>query len=84
MTQAVADRADPDVGVEPVGVRVLRGVEGPLSLYRLRHQDEKRDPVCGKLVKSPPAAQLQQGDEELWFCSKDCLRQYLGSEAAAG
>jgi class 3 adenylate cyclase len=84
MTQAVADRADPGIGVEPVGVRVLRGVEGPLSLYRLQHQDEKRDPVCGKLVESPPAARLQHGDEELWFCSKDCLRQYLGSEAAVG
>jgi adenylate cyclase len=83
MTQAVADRADDDIDLEPVGVRMLRGAEQPLSLYRLRHQREQRDPVCGRAVKSPPAAQLQEDDEELWFCSKDCLRKYLASDATA-
>jgi adenylate cyclase len=84
MTQVVAERANQDVAIEPVGVRMLRGAERPLSLFRLRHHDEKLDPVCGKPVTSPPAARLQQGDEELWFCSKDCLREHLGSEAAVG
>ncbi len=84
MTEVVAERADGDAGVEPAGVRMLRGVERPLPLYRLRHEDEKRDPVCGKLVKSPPAARLEDDGEELWFCSKDCLRDHLASEADVG
>jgi adenylate cyclase len=84
MTQVVADRVDDGARVEPVGVRMLRGAEKPLSLYRLRREEERRDPVCGKPVTAPPAARLQQDDEELWFCSKDCLRKYLGSEADVG
>jgi len=83
MTQDVADRADGDLRIEPAGVRMLRGVERPLPLHRLQRQDEKRDPVCGKLVQSPPAAQLQHEGEELWFCSKDCLRSYLSSDGEA-
>jgi len=81
MTELVADRADGEFGIEPAGVRVLRGVEKPLALFRLRHEGERLDPVCGKPVISPPAAQLQQDGDELWFCSKDCLRQHLASEA---
>jgi adenylate cyclase len=84
MTEPVADRVDGDVAVESAGVRILRGVERPLPLYRLQHRDEKVDPVCGKPVPSPPAARLQQDGDELWFCSKDCLRQYLESGTAVG
>lgn len=78
LTEVIAERIDDGV-LEPAGVRMLRGVEKPLSLYRLRHLDQKIDPVCGKEVQSPPAARLQQDGDELWFCSKDCLRSYLGS-----
>jgi adenylate cyclase len=81
MTEPVAERADGEPGIESVGVRVLRGVEKPLTLYRLRLEDEKVDPVCGKPVTSPPAARLQQDDGELWFCSKNCLRQHLAGES---
>jgi YHS domain-containing protein len=81
MTEMVAERADGDLGVEPAGVRMLRGVERPLPLYRLRQQDEKRDPVCGQLVQGPPAAQLQHEGEEVWFCSRECLAKYLAAEA---
>jgi adenylate cyclase len=83
MTEVVAERVGEGFGLEPVGVRILRGVEKPLPLYRLRHECEKHDPVCGKPVKSPPAARLQQDGEELWFCSRRCLEQFLASEAAA-
>jgi adenylate cyclase len=82
VTDVVAERVDDGV-LEPAGVRMLRGVEKPLSLYRLRHLDKKVDPVCGEQVESPPAARLQQDGDELWFCSKDCLRSYLGSEVAS-
>jgi adenylate cyclase len=85
MTQVVAERAGDAIAVEPAGVRILRGMERPLALYRLpAHQDEKRDPACGKPVKAPPAARLQQDGDELWFCSKECLRKYLDSEAGVG
>jgi adenylate cyclase len=82
VTEVVASRVDGGA-LEPAGVRILRGVDKPLSLYRLRHLDQKVDPVCGKEVQSPPAARLQQDGDELWFCSKDCLRTYLGSESTA-
>jgi class 3 adenylate cyclase len=79
VTEVVANRVDDEV-LESAGVRMLRGVEKPLSLYRLRHLDRKVDPVCGQEVQSPPAARLQQDGDELWFCSKNCLRRYLGAE----
>lgn len=81
VTDVVAERVD-DGTLEPAGVRMLRGVEKPLSLYRLRHLDRKVDPVCGKEVDSPPAARLQQDGDELWFCSKDCLRRHLDAAPA--
>jgi YHS domain-containing protein len=80
MTEAVARQAADGANIEPVGVRMLRGVEQPLSLYRLRHDEERRDPVCGKTVAAPPAAQLRQGEEEAWFCSQACLRDFLTRE----
>jgi adenylate cyclase len=84
MTQVVTDRVSDGIAVEPAGVRLLRGMEQPLALYRLPHQDQKQDPVCGKPVKAPAAARLQQDGEELWFCSRECLRRYLDSEAVVG
>ena len=61
-------------------MRILRGVESPVALFRLVVHEEQRDPVCGKLVAAPPAARLQHDDEELWFCSQDCLRHFLLGE----
>jgi class 3 adenylate cyclase len=84
MTQVVAERAGDGLGVEAAGVRLLRGVEQPLALYRLQHREQKRDPVCGKLIDRPPAARLQLDGDEVWFCSKECLRTYLGADVAAG
>lgn len=81
MTEDVAKQLDADEVAEPVGVRMLRGVESPVRLYRLVVRDEQRDPVCGKLVPAPPAARLNQDHEELWFCSQDCVRRFLLSEA---
>jgi class 3 adenylate cyclase/DNA-binding transcriptional MerR regulator len=82
MTEVVADRAGDGLGIEPAGVRMLRGMERPLALYRLPHQTSKRDPVCDQMVKAPPAARLQHDGDEMWFCSTECLRKYLDSEAA--
>jgi class 3 adenylate cyclase len=77
LTEAVAERLGDSVPVEPVGVRMLRGSEQPAQLYRLTAREERRDPVCGKTVEAPPAARLRQGDDELWFCSENCLREFL-------
>ena len=86
MTQAVADRSENGAGVEvePAGVRMLRGSEQPIALYRLRHHHKQRDPVCGQMINSPPAARLQDGDDEIWFCSTDCLRTYLAGAQPPG
>jgi adenylate cyclase len=77
LTEAVAARLGDGAPVEPVGVRMLRGAQHPVQLYRLVAREERRDPACGRTVLAPPAARLRQGDEELWFCSEQCLRKYL-------
>jgi hypothetical protein len=58
---------------------MLRGAARPIQLYRLAQREARRDPARGRIVEEPPAARLRQGDEELWFCSEQCLRDYLGS-----
>ena len=83
LTEAVAHKLGDGAPVEPLGVRVLRGAQRPVALYRLSSREEKRDPVCGRLVDEPPAARLRHDDDELWFCSEDCLRTFLGTARAA-
>ena len=80
MTETVAEKLDGSEAAEPVGVRMLRGVESPVRLFRLKTREEQRDPVCGKLVATPPTARLRHDHEELWFCSQDCLRRFLLAE----
>jgi adenylate cyclase len=77
LTEAVAQKLGDGAPVEPVGVRMLRGAERPVQLYRLSQREERRDPACGRSVQAPPTARLRQGDEELWFCSEQCLRKFL-------
>jgi adenylate cyclase len=83
LTEAVAAKLGDGASVEPVGVRMLRGAEQPVQLYRLAHRDERRDPACGRTVEAPPAARLGHGEEELWFCSEKCLRDFLASAPTA-
>jgi adenylate cyclase len=52
VTDTVADRVA-DGLLENVGVRMLRGVEKPLALYRLQHEGARHDPVCGAIMESP-------------------------------
>jgi adenylate cyclase len=83
LTEAVAERLGDAMPAEPIGVRMLRGAEKPVQLYRLAPQEERRDPACGATVAAPPAARLRQGDEEFWFCSEQCLRDFLAREPTA-
>jgi adenylate cyclase len=85
LTEAIAQKLADSSPVEPVGVRMLRGAEQPMQLYRLTHHEERRDPVCGRTVEAPPAARLRHEDDELWFCSEQCLRDFLrnGADSAA-
>ncbi len=83
LTEAVAERLGDAIPAEPMGVRMLRGAEQPVQLYRLARQEQRRDPACGASVAAPPAARLRQGDEELWFCSEQCLRDFLEREPTA-
>ena len=82
LTEAVASSLSEGVRTEPVGVRMLRGAGRPLRLFRLITRGERRDPVCNVVVADPPAAQLQQNGEALWFCSTRCLREFLAADAA--
>jgi adenylate cyclase len=83
LTEAVAEKLGAGMPVEHIGVRMLRGAERPVQLYRLAAQEERRDPACGRTVAAPPAARLRQGDEELWFCSEQCLRDFLAAAPTA-
>jgi class 3 adenylate cyclase len=83
VTEATAVQADDDIPLESVGVRMLRGSAQPLQLYRLVNRNRQPDPVCGELVSDPPAARLRENDHEIWFCSQDCLREYLARETVA-
>jgi adenylate cyclase len=77
VTEAVAEKLGDRAAVEPVGVRMLRGADQPVALYRLAQREKKRDPACGRTVEAPPAARLGHGEDELWFCSEECLREFL-------
>jgi adenylate cyclase len=83
LTEAVAEALDDATAVEPIGVRMLRGAARPIQLYRLARRETRRDPSCGRTVESPPAASLRENGEELWFCSQQCLRDYLAADRAA-
>jgi YHS domain-containing protein len=83
LTESVAEKLADAARIEPLGMRVLRGSEKPAQLYRLAPQEERRDPACGRTVAAPPAARLRQGEEELWFCSEECLRKFLRSTPSA-
>lgn len=44
-----------------------------------------RDPVCGTYVAEDAACSLIQGEENLHFCSRDCMEHFrAGSRLAAG
>jgi class 3 adenylate cyclase len=73
----VADIDDEMIRMEKVGVRLLRGVDAPLALWRVAYGDETRDPVCGAEIGTSAAARLTQHGRDLAFCSDDCLRRFV-------
>jgi class 3 adenylate cyclase len=73
----VADIDDETIRIESVGVRLLRGADAPLALWRVAHGDETRDPVCGTELGRDAAARLTQNGRDLAFCSEDCLRRFV-------
>ena len=73
----VAELHDESITVEEVGVRLMRGVDAPLVLWRIAHGTETRDPVCGAGVGAIAAARLSRGGQALAFCSEECLRKYV-------
>src|SRR5256886_2115577 len=75
LTEAVADALSDGEVAEQIGVRMLRGAGRPLRLFRVIRRSERRDPVCNAIVADPPAAQLHQNGEPLWFCSNRGLRE---------
>jgi class 3 adenylate cyclase len=81
MTEVPAKASEKDgVPIAEVGVRVLRGVEEPLTLYRvMRSRDpaQLRDPVCGMLVADAAAARLEWAGVSYAFCSPECLRKFV-------
>lgn len=64
------------IPVEPVGVRMFRGADEPVSLFRVVRARDRRDPVCGMTVATA-AIRLTSGGVEHAFCSDDCLRRFV-------
>jgi adenylate cyclase len=73
----VIDIDDETTRMEEVGVRLLRGVDAPVTLWRVAHGDETRDPVCGAEIGATAAARLSREGRDLAFCSEDCLRRFV-------
>lgn len=74
-----SDRAG--VVTEQVGVRMIRGISEPLTLYRVVRDREpgSRDPVCGMVVGEDAAGRLVREGREYVFCSERCLKTFLES-----
>lgn len=85
VTQPVAEAArDAGIEVEEVGVRRARGVEEPLTLYRVRREHERitrQDPVCGMVVSDGGAGRVVHEGIEYVFCSPDCMKKFLNGPA---
>ncbi|HEY7138409.1 MAG TPA: adenylate/guanylate cyclase domain-containing protein [Acidimicrobiia bacterium] len=81
MTESVAS-SDHGVDLEQVGVRLLRGVDAPLPLWRVVAQEPARDPVCGSVVVGTPAARLTRDGADVVFCSDECLRAFVATPAS--
>ena len=82
MSESVARQAlATGIPVEKAGVRLLRGVDKPVTLYRLSTATHD-DPVCGMSVTEPPPARLQRDGNDVWFCSESCLRSFLAANVA--
>jgi len=80
MTESVAN-TDHGVDLEQVGVRLLRGVDSPLPLWRVLAHEPVRDPVCGTAVVGTPAARLTRDGADVVFCSEECLRAFVATPA---
>lgn len=68
------------VPVEPVGVRVIRGISDSVALFKVARGSERttaRDPVCGMMVSEQAAGRLTRKGAQYVFCSEDCLRRFL-------
>lgn len=79
MTESVARTAkSAGIPIEEAGVRLVRGVDKPVTLYKLS-SGARDDPVCGTSVAEPPPARLQRNGDDVWFCSEACLRSFLAS-----
>lgn len=83
LRDAVTSGLDDGVRIEQVGVRLLRGIDEPLALWRVVRDETARDPVCGAEVGAP-AARLRRDGQEIVFCSEECLRRFVGDADAAG
>jgi len=70
---------DPAIALEEVGVRLLRGVDEPLALYRPLPVLVQTDPVCGATVPAGTGVSMHNGERALVFCSPACLGTYVES-----
>jgi adenylate cyclase len=78
VTDTVLAGVDDDtIRFEAIGVRLLRGVDAPLALWRVAYGDEVRDPVCGAQVGGTATLRLKRDGRDYAFCSEDCLRRFV-------
>jgi adenylate cyclase len=77
LTDTVVSEIDGTIPVERVGVRLLRGVDRPLELWRVVQAQVSFDPVCGASVGGDAVATLNRDGHEYAFCSEACLRRFV-------
>ncbi|GAA5165629.1 hypothetical protein GCM10023321_55870 [Pseudonocardia eucalypti] len=87
VTEAMRDQLPgdgQDVKFEPVGGRRLKGIQGEVPLFDLRAGTARPgravDPVCRMEVDpTRAAAELSWREDRVYFCSDDCLRQFVAT-----
>lgn len=73
-----------------LGKRRLKGLAAEVEVFEVRHaapEGAQRviDPVCGMEISvSEATARLTIGGRERWFCTEECLRQFVASPERYG
>jgi adenylate cyclase len=67
-----------------LGVVELKNLRKPLELFAISITTADAldviDPVCRmRVIPNRASAHLESDGEEYWFCSKECLREFVGS-----
>jgi adenylate cyclase len=62
----------------------LKNIREPIELFSIAMNDERLDtidPVCRmRIAQGSAAAHLRLGNQEYWFCSRECLQTFVAAQ----